>query len=105
MVSSINERDSDGTILAGSEYLTLVAPASLSFTVECWIKGNSILSDFIIVNHDSTTLVLKMSVLSSELVLSNYGGSVTFTGAYSKLSSTDWNFIGISFGLLGDSVN
>jgi len=42
-----------------------------------------------------------MSVTSNDFVLSNYGGSVTFTGAYALLSPTDWNFVGISFGILG----
>lgn len=91
--------------MASTEYLTLIAPASLSFTVECWIFGNAITGDFIIVNHDSSTLVLKLSVSSNDLVLSSYGGSVTFTGAKSSLSSGAWNSFGISFGILGDSTN
>jgi len=77
----------------------------LEFTVEVWIKGNQITGNFIELKHESTTTIFNLDVSSLDLEINGFIGTpLTFSNALSTLSPTDWNFLGISFGVSGDST-
>ena len=96
--------DSDGIVLSSTDYLTLVAPRTLDFSLEVWIKGNSFTGDLISSDFNSVG-IFKLFISGSDLLVTDVGSTYTFTGAYSSLSSTGWNLLGVSFGILGGSTN
>jgi len=104
LVSLLTFSDSDGIVLSLSDYLTLTTPWTLQFTVEVWMKGNSFTGNFITAEHNSAT-IFSLSVSGSDLIVSDVGSTFTFTGAFSSLSSSGWNLLGVSFGLSGDATN
>lgn len=90
--------------MTATDYLTLITPRTLQFSLDIWTLGNSIAGDFISSDFN-TAAIFKLSVSGSDIIVTDVGNIYTFTGAFSSLSSTGWNLLGVSFGILGDSTN
>lgn len=63
------------------------------------MTGDFISSDF------NLAAIFTLSVSGSDIIVTDVGSTYTFTGAFSSLSSTGWNLLGVSFGILGDATN
>ena len=84
--------------------MTLTAPKQLQLSVEVWLKGNSLTGVFISATANGNTILTCLKT-GSDLSTNDFGGSLVFPNAFNRLSSSDWNLLGISIGLLGSSTN